>query len=81
MISTVTWAVVMVGLVLLALIGRDAWLRTLESRHRARTVQESERIHTTQVAMGNRLDRVEGTLKEHHDRIVHQERKQTVTRR
>ena len=77
MTLAITWSIVMVGLVLLALIGRDAWLRTLDARRRALTEEDAATIR----AVGERCGRIEATLKDHHDRLVVQERKLPAVRR
>ena len=65
------------GLLLLALIGRDVWLRTLEARRRALTDTDTE----TLMAMGKRCQSIEDTLKVHSDRLLAQERKLPGPRR
>lgn len=70
-------AIVMVGLLLLALIVRDAWIRTLEARRREKT----ETDQNTLVALGRRCEGIEGTLKDHHERLLRAERERPAPRR
>lgn len=74
-------SVIMAGLVLLALIGRDVWLRTLAARTRALTEAERETVTRSFAAVEARCARIEADVKQHHDRLLAQERKQPAPRR
>lgn len=77
MTAAITWAIVMVGLVVLALILRDTWLRTLA----ARKVELADADAATLRAMGTRCGNIEGTLKDHSDRLLRLERERPAPRR
>lgn len=74
-------AVVMVGLVLLALIGRDVWLRTLEARTKALAETERKGIDRALSTLADRCAALETGVKHHHDRLLAQERKIPAPRR
>ena len=81
MITVVAISIVMLGLVLLALVGRDVWLRTLAARSRALSEVEREALAKALAVLGDRCSRIEADVKQHHDRLLAQERKQPAPRR
>lgn len=74
-------ASVMVGLVLLAVIGRDTWLRTLEMRRQNLEKDAERSVADAFLRLGQRCERIELSLKEHHDRLLVMERRQPLPQR
>lgn len=76
MVTLQTTAVVVVGLVLLALLARDTWLRTLASRK----VDAGAEHHAQLATVTRRVDNLTASLTEHHDRLIRLERAPGVRR-
>ena len=77
MITLGSIAVAFIGLVLLALIGRDAWLRTLEARRRVLSENDATAIR----AIDDRQARIEVAQQAIHDRVTSLERQRPGPRR